>query len=183
MTEATPGRGHNGKFLRTVDTAERDAQACRLRSRGQSLQQIADRLGYADRSSAHKAVQRALSETVRADAALYVQLQLDQLDELTGVALAVMEREHVVVQLGKVVRDDDGRPVVDHMPTLAAVDRLLRIAERRAKLLGLDAPTRHAVAATSATDVDVAMAELVEELERAAQAEAERRFRELKAGE
>jgi hypothetical protein len=60
-----------------------------------------------------------------------------------------------------VVRGEDGEPVLDDAPVLAAIDRLLRIQERRARLLGLDAPTRSRI---EVVDDDVARM-LVEQLE------------------
>lgn len=35
----------------------------------------------------------------------------------------------------------DGVPLVDDAPMLSAMDRILKVMERRAKLLGLGAPT------------------------------------------
>ncbi len=54
-------RGRNGQFTRSVDSAERDAEAARLRAQNLSFREIAERLGYADDSGAHKAVSRALA--------------------------------------------------------------------------------------------------------------------------
>lgn len=176
---ATPGRGHNGRFVRGRDTAERDAEACRLRTRGHSFQQIADTLGFTDRSLARRAVQRALAEVVHEAATEYVQVQLEQLDALTVEALRVLEGEHLVASAGRLVLGPDGEPLVDGMPKLNAIDRLLRIMERRAKLLGLDAPTRHAVT-TADVDLDAAVGELFDVLQQAAQEDARR---ELEAGD
>jgi hypothetical protein len=39
----------------------------------------------------------------------------------------------------------DGAPLLDDAPVLAAVDRLLKVQERRAKLLGLDVPVKRQV--------------------------------------
>lgn len=153
-------RGANGKFVRTAETAERDARACELRSRGMSYRAIARELDYASMGGAYKAVQRALADIVREPAEDVRTLELERLDEMHRAVLAVLEREHVTVSQGKVVRrrvgdqlDDDGQPVLDadgkpvgvyedvldDAPVLQAVDRLLKIQERRARLLGLDA--------------------------------------------
>lgn len=152
---ATSGRGHNGKFDRTIETAERDAEAARMRSRSVSYQVIADTLGFADRSNARKAVQRALLEIVAEPAAELRELQLAQLDELTVAALGVLDRQHVTVSHGRVIRDDTGAVIEDDAPILAAIDRLLRIQERRAKLLGLDAPSRHEVVTLDAVEAEI----------------------------
>ena len=39
---------------------------------------------------------------------------------------------------GKVVYEDNGRPMIDDGPNLAAIDRLVKISESHRKLLGLD---------------------------------------------
>jgi hypothetical protein len=39
----------------------------------------------------------------------------------------------------------DGEPVRDDGPAIQAIAQLLRVQERKARLMGLDAPTRRAV--------------------------------------
>lgn len=147
--------GAGGRFVASPDTAERDAEACRLRSRGMSYPAIAKQLGYADPSGASKAVSRALRVT-RQDAAEEVRtMELSRLDDLYERMLAIVERSHPTVSVGKVLDvEDDG-------PRMAAVDRLLRIQERRARLLGLDAPQRISV---DAENLGREIAELLGEL-------------------
>lgn len=141
-TRDTRRRGPTGQFQRTTDTARRDAEAAELRSQGQTYQAIADRLGFANRTNSRRAVERALAATVREAADEVRALQLAQLDRLTREALAVLEREHLVVSHGRIINGPDGKPLMDDAPVLQAIDRLIRIQERRAKLLGLDAPTK-----------------------------------------
>ena len=90
--------------------------------------------------AATAAVKRALMEVVREPAEQVRALELDRLDLLYRTALGVMARSHPMVQNGRVVRDEEGRSVEDSGPRLAAVDRLLRIQERRARLLGVGCP-------------------------------------------
>ncbi len=47
-------------------------------------------------------------------------------------------------------------PLRDRAPVLAAIDRLLKIEERRAKLLGLDAPVRAELITIDAIEAEVA---------------------------
>lgn len=151
----TPARGPDGAFIDTLESAQRDAEAARLRSRGLSYRQIASELGYFDGSGARKAVQRALA-AIRAEGAEEVrQLQLQQLDYLTTKALEVLERHHVTVSNGRLIKVDD-QPLEDDGPVLQAIDRLLKIQERRAKLLGLDAPTQHQVVTLDAIEAEIA---------------------------
>lgn len=160
--KATRTRNGRGRFDRDPNTARRDAEAARLRGRGWTYQRIADELGVS-KQTAYDAVQRALRDTLEEPAADVRQLELARLDDMYAAVMGVLEREHITVSQGRVVRrrlvdeqgmpiitgsDADGKPIyaeediVDDGPVLAAVDRLLKIQERRAKLLGLDAPTK-----------------------------------------
>lgn len=144
-------RGGNGRYTRSLETAQRDAEACRLRARNLSYAEIATELGYDSKSSAYEAVQRALRDTVQEPADELRQLELLRLDELALKARGVMETTHYMVDKGTVVLWG-GEPVVDDGPVLAAIDRLLKVQERRAKLLGLDAPQRVSVDAQQLGD-------------------------------
>lgn len=134
---ATDTRDGNGRFTRTPATAEREAAAMRLRARGASYAAIADQLGYCDRSAARKAVQRGLNATVAEPAAELRDLELARLDDLHATAWKVMRAPHVLVSGGQVV-EREGEPLRDDMPVLRAIDTILRIMVRRARLLGLD---------------------------------------------
>jgi hypothetical protein len=134
--QAVPTRGGDGKFTRTPEGAERDAAAAKLRGNGLSYRAIASQLNM-DVSSAHAAVQRALREIVEEPAEDVRRIELERLDTMYEAAMGVLERQHVTVSNGRVVCLDD-EPLPDDGPVLHAIDRLLRIAERRAKLLGLD---------------------------------------------
>lgn len=149
-------RDRTGKFVKTLESAERDREACRLRARGVTYQQIADQLGYGDASNARRAVKQCI-EAVRAEGGRELKaIQRDQLDYLTRAVLAVLERQHLTItQSGKVVTMD-GAPIIDDAPVLAATDRLLRIMERRAKLEGMDAAERREVLTLDAIDAEIA---------------------------
>ncbi|MGI8870610.1 MAG: hypothetical protein ACR2F6_17620 [Mycobacteriales bacterium] len=54
-------------------------------------------------------------------------LELERLDRMYQAALKVLKTEHVMVQHGKIVCDEDGIPVPDDAPVLAAIDRLLSV--------------------------------------------------------
>lgn len=156
-----PGRERSGRFAKTLAGAERDRDACRLRERGLTYQQISDQLGYGSEGNARRAVKECLAAVQGEAGEAVKRFELGRLDEMHRHVLAVLERHHVTVSNGRVVRDDDGQPILDDGPVLAAVDRLLRIQERRARLLGLDAPARSRV---EIIDDDVAR-QLVEQLE------------------
>ncbi|MFD9764733.1 hypothetical protein ACFWXI_14520 [[Kitasatospora] papulosa] len=147
MTDKDKPRGGNGQYFRTLSDAQRDAEAARLRARGLTYQQIADELGWTSRGDAHHAVQRALEATVKEAADEVRAIELDRLDTLYVAAMDVLERQHVTVSNGRVVSLNE-EPLPDDGPVLAAIDRLLKIQERRSKLLGLDAPSKAAISIT-----------------------------------
>ncbi|MGH8965824.1 MAG: hypothetical protein ACRDXB_10920, partial [Actinomycetes bacterium] len=109
-------RGGDGRFTRSPDTAQRDARAAELRGRGNSYRAIASELGYQSPASAHEAVQRALAAIVEEPAQDVRRLELERLDTLYEAALKVLERRHVHVSGGTVVRvrvlGEDGAPIV-----------------------------------------------------------------------
>ncbi len=153
---ARTDRERNGRFVKTLESAERDREACRLRARGLTYQAISDQLGYGAESAARRAVKECI-DAVRAEGGRELKaIQRDQLDYLTRQVLAVLERQHLTItQAGKIVTVD-GAPVIDDAPVLAATDRLLRIMERRAKLEGMDAPERREVLTLDAIDAEIA---------------------------
>lgn len=156
-----PKRGWRGRFERSADGAQRDAQATELRGRGYSYQAIADTLGMHDRSAARKAVERALFATVAEPAEELRRLELLKLDALSVAAWQILGAEHPLASAGRVMTFD-GVALTDPQPILAAIDRLLKISERRARLLGLDSPVR--VGVLSPADIDVQIAVIEAEL-------------------
>ncbi|MFF7879125.1 hypothetical protein ACFZDM_33430 [Streptomyces californicus] len=139
--------GGDGQFVRSLTTAQRDAEAARLRTQGWTYQRIADHLKFKQRADAYNAVKRVLDATVREAGEDIRTLELERLDRLEAAANEVLEREHVTVSNGRVVVLHE-TPLPDDGPVLAAIDRLLKIQERRARLLGLDAPTKQAITIT-----------------------------------
>jgi hypothetical protein len=65
-----------------------------------------------------------------------------RLEAAAQVALEVMARDHVHVAHGKVVVANDGKPVLDDGPKLAAAGKVREISESMRKLDGLDAPAK-----------------------------------------
>lgn len=104
---------------RAIGIAKKHAQALQLRMAGTSFQAIADALGYTTPQGAYEAVKAALLATVREPA-----------DELRKVDLERLEK----MLFGIWRQATEGNQ--------GAIDRALRVLERRAKLLGLDAPVK-----------------------------------------
>ena len=95
-------------------TAEKRKEALELRALGYSYQQVADEVGYASKGAAHKAVAQELRNIPREAAEQARELELGRLDEMQAAAM-------------------NGAMAGD----LFAIDRVIKVIESRAKLLGL----------------------------------------------
>jgi len=156
-TDTTGHDGH-GRFIRTIDTAERDAECARLRARDYTYQQIADATGFTSRTGARFAVERALARTITEPGEELRRIELMKLDALARAAWRVLEARHYLVSQGRLIRLEDGAPPLeDYGPVLQAIDRLLKISERRSRLLGLDSPVRMEVLTIDAIDAQLAV--------------------------
>lgn len=117
---------------RTEEQALIDTEALKLRSRGYTYQQIADHMACS-KPTAYARVQRALAAIPAEAAEEYRRLENDRLDTLQAIAM------HEVVT----------------KKSMQAIDRVLHIMDRRAKLLGLDAPTKTEVITLDAIDAEI----------------------------
>ncbi|UYP17739.1 hypothetical protein OED52_13765 [Rhodococcus sp. Z13] len=124
-----------------IDATMRAWKALELRRQGYQWQEIAEEVGYADRASAYNAARRLLDRTEFEAVEEYRALEADRLDQLHRVQLGHL------LSLPKT-----GDPSVVSAAS-SAVSSLVRISDRRSKLLGLDAPVRVSV---GASDVDFA---------------------------
>lgn len=132
---------------------KRDREAARLKAIGHSLEEIAEALdlrdsitGEYDPRRAAKAVQRGLTAVYRFSIDEMRLQELQSLDEMEKHLWNQLRREHVLVQQGRVIMVE-GQIVQDERFVLEALDRILKIKERRAKYLGLDAQVRVSVEA------------------------------------
>jgi hypothetical protein len=154
-------RDGNGKWERGIDSAERDAEACRLKARGLTYEEISEQLGYGSKANAYRAVKAAIAALPALGAEELRRVQLDQLDYMTTRVLEVLEARHfTITQSGKIVHHN-GQPLYDDAPVLQAIDRFLRIQERTAKLMGLDTPARRE--GLTVADIDAEIARLLAE--------------------
>jgi len=104
---------------RRIGISLKQAQALELRKAGASYKAIAERVGFKNAARAYEAVKAALQKTLRPPADELRQMECERLDALL---LALWPQAH---------QGNHG-----------AIDRVLKIMERRARLLGLDAPTK-----------------------------------------
>jgi hypothetical protein len=107
-------RGKNDPAL-----IEKRRKALRLRKAGMGYESIASKVGYSNAGAAYKAVQAALKATIQEPADDVRTLEIERLDRL-------------MLALWKLALEGESD----------AIDRVLKIMDRRAKLLGLDAPTK-----------------------------------------
>lgn len=97
----------------------RYAEAVQLRIQGYTYDEIASRLGYAHKGSAHQAVKAALKRTLQEPTDELRKLELERLDY-------IMRQLFVSFDAGD----------------MRLSDNILRVIEKRHRLLGLDVPQR-----------------------------------------
>jgi len=112
---------------------------------GKTQEALAEEFGLSQQrvSQIIQQIQASIPETDKAKA---FQRELDFLDTLRATAAEIMQMPAAPVTAGKdgdIVRDPEtGAVVRDYGGKLAAMDRAVKIGERYAKLLGLEAPTK-----------------------------------------
>lgn len=135
----------------------REAQVLELRKAGVPFRQIAEQVGYAGPGPAYEAYKRAMHAIIKEPAEAVRDLEVARLDALFTVAYqraAIGDRD------------------------LRALDRCLSIMDRRAKLLGLDAPSRRVVDVITHDEFSDALSQMEREVR---QMEAELSEEELAA--
>jgi hypothetical protein len=115
-----------------VERAERAALALRLRASGAGYDAIGRQLGVST-PTAWRCVQAALDEIRSEPAPELIELECARLDRML-VAIWPLAIGHTeTLPSGREKR---------HAPSVEAIDRVLKIMQRRARMLGLDAPTK-----------------------------------------
>lgn len=164
--EQPTNRG-NGRFMSPRNQPERDAWAAeRWAADGWTFQRIADAMGMADKSSAYAAVQRGMRHTKEITEATTEKARAahrTRLEYALEVVLGILESEHVQVSHGRIIKDDQGVPLLDDGPRLAAIDRLRALSESLRKLDSIDQPAKVETTVTEITQQDAELAELVNE--------------------
>lgn len=150
-----PGQGAPHRFRKDPERTARMPRALEMYAAGATYRAIADEFGYATKQAAWSLVQDAMAEQRgKADpgAKAREEAKLDQLDTAVDGALVDLI--------------DGGEPDVDKLTKLTQAK--LRIAERRARLRGLDAPTRVRMSTVSDEDLEDLIAQAEAEAEEAA---------------
>ena len=103
----------------TINKREKSVRALELRKAGVSYEMIAQQLGYSNRTSAHRAVSKLLDATEKEVVNDLREMELRRLDDLFRSMYPTALKGN-----------------------FQAVDRCLKIMERRSKITGLDAPEK-----------------------------------------
>ena len=103
----------------TINKREKSVRALELRKAGVSYDMIAQQLGYSNKSSAHRAVSKLLDATEKEVVGDLREMELRRLDDLFRSMYPLALKGNFV-----------------------AVDKCLKIMERRSKMTGLDAPEK-----------------------------------------
>lgn len=119
VTERKKQRASVKRDLSKATVKEHQRRALELRLTGMSHRAIAEALGVSDHTTIGKRVNTALKEITREPAEAVRNMELERLDRM-------------LVAIWDKVSDGD----------VQALDRALKIQDRRAKYLGLDAPTK-----------------------------------------
>ncbi|HEX3962160.1 MAG TPA: hypothetical protein VHZ03_36950 [Trebonia sp.] len=182
---ATGARNGRGQYRRTRESAARDMRAAELHGQGWTYQRIAGELGFAGSGKACEAVQRAFASIPIEGAEQAKRQDLERLDRLIEKNWEALERPHVAVSNGRVVRrfvgieidadgierlDADGKTipvfkdVLDDGPVAVHSTVILRLIEKRSKIFGYDAPVQSRVEVITSDAVEANIARLEADL-------------------
>lgn len=180
-------RNGKGQFRRTAESVARDMRAAELHGQGWTHERIAAELGFANRGSVTKAIDRAYEMIVTPGAEQAKRIDFERLDRLLEKNWEALERQHITVSNGKVVRrfagfelrpdgtealDADGKripvfeDVLDDGPIAVHTVAILRLLERRARMYGYDAPAKSRVEVVTADMIESQIADLEAQLAR-----------------
>lgn len=140
-----PKKGGIRDAKRKAEEAEREKRVMEMVLGGYTFARIAEVLGYADASGAHRAYRRGLDKTVRPAADEVRAQEEERLDHLTRVWLPLA--------LGL-----NGAP-----PNRQAAEIMMKVMDRRARMFGVDAPVKVEATVetvTSGASIDAEVARL-----------------------
>jgi hypothetical protein len=137
----------------------RDREAARLKAVGWTMDEITAHLRYEDEAACGAGIKRAIAIMARFGNDEHRLMELQSLDQLEWEAWELMRKRHVMISHGKIIRDDLGNPMADQDYPIRVMNMIMKIKERRAKLLGLDAPVRAEVFTMEHIDQQIAQLE------------------------
>lgn len=162
MASTSIAKKRGRRRVETIEVAELMELILQRRKEKLSFPEIAKELGYTQ-GYIYKVYKRAIGMVVEEPAREVVKMESMKLDALENELGRLMQMRHPVVSAGVVVMvplyDESGRVMVDAQgevikapledigPKIQIINATIRIQERRAKLHGLDKPTK--IAATN----------------------------------
>jgi hypothetical protein len=123
---------------------QQEARALEMRFAGASYEQIRQKLGIGSKATAHAVVRRAIARSRAA-----VRGDLDDLRDLEALRLDRLLQAAWPDAIGRVV--DGARTPAD----TKAMQLVVKLMERRAKLLGLDAPVKTEITGANGAAIQV----------------------------
>jgi hypothetical protein len=142
-------RNSMGRFTRTMASVRRDAATAEYLADhpGTTYEELAQLFGYAHRSDAKKAIERAKADVARPAVTRLIATESEELDALYTEACAILRRRHITVSHGKVImwqNPDTGEdePLLDDGPKLQAIRVALDVRKAYEELHGLKQPSR-----------------------------------------
>ncbi|ANZ35229.1 hypothetical protein BBK82_03225 [Lentzea guizhouensis] len=164
--------------LTNVDLAQQEQLCLDLRLQHHTIREISAITGLSV-GTVHKRITDAIDRNISPFVEKYRVLERERLDGLSRRVLQLMAKPRYLMHDGQVVTIDE-EPVEDIALTLACVDKLLKIQERRARLEGLDAPVKVDVGQVEAPLPDEALS-MIEKARKVAE-DAEQKLRKQAEG-
>ena len=141
MEERITGHAYN---LNEAQVAERNKTIWQLRLEGKSQAAIAEEVGLSQSQ-----ISRILDEMAENHSSeeldKYFILQLNRIEAMVEATWRMAQAEYLAHGNGKLIRDNDGNPIVDVSPNLAAYARYMDALKELNKMKGLYAPEKKEV--------------------------------------
>ncbi|WP_159056567.1 helix-turn-helix domain containing protein [Streptomyces yokosukanensis] len=135
-------RNGMGRYVRTPEKAAEDAAIADHWAQGShSYTETAKHFGIS-KWAAMSAVRRAVREVVQEAGEEALRVHLDRMEYLFAKATEVIEADHVIVSHGRIVVGDDGNPLRDHAPVIAAINSARQCLESVQSLTGMKKPAK-----------------------------------------
>lgn len=161
--------GRYGKTGNPAQRAELAAKAYSMALKGETYTAIGKALGVS-RTTVATLCSEYVTELTVPLADDMRKREDDKLNRLEALAWKLLADKHIAYQHGKVVMLD-GSAIEDTEPVFKAIDRVLKVSERRSKLWGIDMPTKSEHTIRTDSVVDDSILALVAEMEAKNQAD------------
>lgn len=148
-----PGRPRGRVHERAVRMSMLEDEACRMVADGMSVREVAQAQDVAV-ATAHQRIARAVAKLPSGNAELWRRTADEHIDRVLEEAWKLVSDPPRVVSAGKVL------DVVDAQAVNSALNTVLKALERRAKMRGIDAPTRQTVTVVDNRVLEEAISEM-----------------------